>query len=368
MLDGLEIEYLETDIRSSQLTEVVSFLARNGLDFEEGVEIFVLIRDRKKIVACAGLESNIVKCVAIDPLYRGESIGLTVVSEVVNLAFERGHVHLFLYTRPNNIAFFAGCGFHKIVEVPGFVTLMENTPVGIRSYCKALAGLRQPGDTIGAVVMNANPFTLGHRYLVEQAAEQCDVLHLFVVAEDASFFPYAERFELVRAGIAGIPRVVLHPGSEYMISRATFSSYFFKEKNVVGDCFTAVDLLIFREYIAPALGITHRFVGTEPFCRTTNKYNADMKYWLQADLSAAAPITVVEIPRSEHGAVPISASEVRRLLAANAFEQIEKLVPPTTFAHLQSKYRNNRGGMIAANGLPLLASLEAADARRGYSR
>ncbi len=148
-----------------------------------------------------------------------------------------------------------------------------------------------------------------------------------MVAEDASFFPYRDRFQLIKEGVEAIERLTLHPGSQYMISRATFSSYFFKEKNLVGDCFTAIDLLIFREWIAPALGVTHRFVGTEPFCRVTNKYNLDMKYWLQADLSRAPPVNVIEIPRTEQDQRAISASEVRRLLRTNDFDHIANLVP-----------------------------------------
>jgi [citrate (pro-3S)-lyase] ligase len=336
--DDLEISTVDTGRQPGERREIGRFLATCGLDDEEGVEVFVVFRHGRQIVACAGLEKNIVKCVATDPLYRGESISLKVVGEVIHLAYERGYTQLFLYTRPGNVAFFTGCGFYPIVEVPGLVTLMENTPVGIRSYCRQLAAKAVAGERVGAVVMNANPFTRGHRYLVERAAEACDHLHVFVVAEDASFFPYRERFQLVKAGIEGIPRLTLHPGSQYMVSRATFSSYFFKEKNMVGDCFTAVDLLIFREWIAPALRITHRFVGTEPFCPTTNKYNVDMKYWLQADLSARPPVTVVEIARTEQDTVPISASEVRRLLATRDFDRIERLVPPTTLQLLRANY------------------------------
>ncbi len=331
----------------AEQAEIKAFLARNGLSYEEGIEVFVVGRQGRKLIACGGLEKNIVKCVATDPLFRGENLSLKVVTEVIQLAYERGYSHLFLYTRPNNIAFFVGCGFYPIVEAPGLVTLLENTPIGIRRYCDGLKKLRQPGTKIGSVVVNANPFTRGHRYLIEQAVDACDWLHLFVVAEDASFFPYLDRYQLIKAGVEGIERLTLYPGSEYMISRATFSSYFFKEKNVVGDSFTAIDLLIFREWIAPALGITHRFVGTEPFCRVTNKYNMDMKYWLQADLSAAPPVHVVEIARTEQDQRAISASEVRRLLRADDFDRIAKLVPPTTYDLLKSKYRMRGDGFPA---------------------
>ncbi|MDR3495146.1 MAG: [citrate (pro-3S)-lyase] ligase [Ancalomicrobiaceae bacterium] len=322
--------------------EIVRLLARSDLDYEIGVEAFVVFRLARRLIACAGLEKNVVKCVAIDPDWRGEALGLKLLTEIVHLAHERGHVHLFLYTKPDNVDFFRCCGFYPLAVVPGTVALMENTPVGIQSYCNQLKKLRQPGDVIGSIVVNANPFTYGHRHLVEHAAAHSDWVHLFVVAEDVSLISYRDRFQLVKAGIEGIPRVTLHPGSEYMVSRATFSAYFFKEKGIVGDCFTAIDLLLFRNWIAPALGVTHRFVGTEPFCRTTHKYNADMMHWLRADVSVSPAIAVVEIPRSEQDQAPISASAVRRLLRAGDFSTIAKLVPPTTLALLQSKYRIER--------------------------
>jgi [citrate (pro-3S)-lyase] ligase len=337
--DDLVCETVDVGCQPAQREEIERFLARCGLGIDAGVDAFVVCRFGGRMVACAGLELNIVKCVATDPICRGESISLKVVSEVIHLAYERGYSHLFLYTRPHSADFFAGCGFYRIVEVPGLVTIMENTPLGIRAYCRRLATLRQPGARIGAIVMNANPFTSGHEFLVRQALERCDWLHLFVVAEDTSQFSYADRFRLVREGIAGMERITLHPGSPYIISRATFSSYFFKEKGLVGDSVTAVDLLIFRNFIAPALGVTHRFVGTEPFCPTTRKYNSDMKHWLQQEeVSAAASVAVVEVPRQEMAGIPISASQVRRLLKIDDWEVIARLVPATTLAFLLKKY------------------------------
>lgn len=333
---------IDPALQPDEKDEICDLLAKCGLDYELGVEAFVVFRRQRRLIACAGLEKNVVKCTAIDPELRGESLGLKLLTEVVHLAHERGHSHLFLYTKPENVEFFRSCGFYPLAEVPGFVALMENTPIGIRTYCDRLARQRRDGAVIGSIVMNANPFTLGHRYLVERAAAACDWLHVFVVAEDASLISYRDRYALVKAGIEGIPRLTLHAGSEYMVSRATFSAYFFKEKGIVGDCFTAIDLLLFRNWIAPALGITHRFVGTEPFCRTTHKYNADMQHWLREDVSPAPAIEVVEIPRSVHEETPISASEVRRLLKAGDFGRIGVLVPPTTFSLLMTKYRQDR--------------------------
>ncbi|MFL9824002.1 [citrate (pro-3S)-lyase] ligase [Rhodoplanes sp. SY1] len=322
--------------------DIRRFLATCGLDYEAGVQAFVVFRRGHALVACAGLEKNIVKCAAITPQLRGESLGLTLLTEISHVAHERGHSHLFLYTKPDCVDFFRACGFYLLAEVPDLVALMENTPIGIRTYCDRLKRLRRPGAKTGAVVMNANPFTRGHRYLVEQAAAACDWLHVFVVAEDVSLISYRDRYALVAAGIGDIPRTTLHHGSEYMVSRATFSAYFLKEKGLVENCCTAIDLLIFREHIAPALGITHRFVGTEPFCPTTFKYNADMREWLMGDVSPMPPVEMVEIARTECDATPISASEVRRLLAAGDFAHIRRLVPPATLQLLETKYRAPR--------------------------
>ncbi len=118
-----------------------------------------------------------------------------------------------------------------------------------------------------------------------------------LVKEDTSRFPYEDRLDLVLKGTTDIPRLTVHRGSEYIISRATFPCYFIKEQSVINHCYTEIDLKIFRQYLAPALGITHRFVGTEPFCTVTAQYNLDMRFWLETPTLPAPPITLVEIER-----------------------------------------------------------------------
>lgn len=318
--------------------ELKALLAASGLDMESDIQVFVAGRVGARLVACAGLAEGVVKCVAIEAEQRGTSLALRLMNELLHLAMERGHAHLFLYTKPSNVALFHGCGFHLLVEVPGQACLMENTPIGVRAYCDRLRPMRHPGASIGSVVLNANPFTFGHLHLVRQALQECDWLHVFVVAEDASAIAYEDRLELVRQGLSGLERLTVHDGSRYLISKATFPSYFIKDACAVEDCSTAMDLLMFRRYLAPALGITHRFVGTEPFCRITRKYNEDMHAWLETAPDAAPAIRVVEMPRCEVGGRPVSASEVRRLLALGDFEAMASLVPETTLARLRTKY------------------------------
>jgi [citrate (pro-3S)-lyase] ligase len=321
-----------------EMAEVRQLLAINDLELDSQVEVFVVCRQQGRVVACAGLDHNTIKCVAVSADLRGESLSLRLGSEIVKIAAERGQFHLFLYSAPHNLPFFRGWGFYPLVEVPQLVVLTENSPVAIQRYCDRLREQRRPGVKIGSIVLNANPFTLGHRYLVEQAAQTCDWVHVFVVREDASSFSYADRLAMVAAGLNHIDNLTLHPGSEYIISRATFPGYFLKEKAFIDRSWAAIDLLLFREYIARALGITRRYVGTEPFDPVTNNYNADMKDWLEHAGSAAPPITVVEVLRKSINGVPISATEVRRLLARRDFTAIKKLVPETTLQFLENEF------------------------------
>ena len=338
MNEELNIETLNPREDKRGAAEVNRLLRASGLEMEADIQVFVVARDRKKIVGCAGLADGVVKCVAIAKERRGSSLAVKLMDEVQRLAMKRGQSHLFLYTKPDRAPLFEGCGFHQIVEVPGHACLMENTPVGIRDYCESLRAFRQQGQRIGCVVLNANPFTLGHLDLVRRALRECDWLHVFVVAEDASTIRYADRLDMVRAGLAGMDRLTVHGGSRYLISKATFPSYFLKDSREVETCGTAIDLLIFRSYIAPALGITHRFIGNEPFCRVTRKYNEDMFKWLESESVEGAPIHVVEIPRLEVDGRAVSASEVRQLLAKGDFAAMTALTPVTTLSHLRAIY------------------------------
>lgn len=322
----------------AEMEEVRKLLEADDLELDDQIDLFVVCRRNGQLVACAGLDHYTIKCVAVAESVRGESLSLELGSEVVQVAAARGQFHLFLYTKPRNLPLFRGWGFYPLVEVPERIVMMENSPVALERYCDSLLAQRRPGAKVGGIVLNANPFTLGHRYLVEQSARECDWLHVFVVKEDASVFSYADRYALVAAGVMGIDNLTLYPGSNYIISRATFPRYFLKEKLVVEQSWAALDLLLFREYIAPALGITHRYVGTEPFDPLTNSYNADMKYWLEHAACAAPPVTVIEVPRAAVGGVAISATQVRRLLAQRDFSAIAALVPATTLQFLKRRF------------------------------
>ncbi|MBO6304229.1 MAG: adenylyltransferase/cytidyltransferase family protein [Selenomonadaceae bacterium] len=186
---------------------------------------------------------------------------------------------------------------------------------------------------IGSIVMNCNPFTNGHRYLVEQALKYCERLIVFVVEEDKSVFPFADRIELVRKNLADLKRVTVIPSGEFIISARTFEEYFNKESLQERKIDTSLDVTMFAKEIAPCLGISMRFAGEEPFDNVTRQYNESM-----ARLLPQYGIKFFEIPRMKFKGEPVSASEVRRLAKAKEFEKLKKLVPPQTLQYLRRKF------------------------------
>ncbi|MGX2986192.1 [citrate (pro-3S)-lyase] ligase [Ursidibacter sp. B-7004-1] len=327
---------------NSYLSEIKQFLHKNELTFDEQILSFILAyNENDELIACGGIAPRIIKCVAIDESYRGEGIALKLATELIHLAYELSYPDLFIYTKPEYENVFKVCGFHTLVTAYPHMVLLENSTTRLKKECYKWQSMRVEGEKIGAIVMNANPFTLGHRYLIEQALAQCDHLHLFIVGENASLFNYQTRFQLVKQGIADLSNITLHEGSDYIISRATFPNYFLKDKGLTDELYVEIDLKLFRQYIAPALNITHRFVGSEPFCAVTREYNRQMHQWLEQSEMAFPSISVIEIARKDYQDLPISASAVRSLLAEQEWEMIAYLVPTTTFSFLQEQYGNS---------------------------
>lgn len=194
-------------------------------------------------------------------------------------------------------------------------------------------GIKKYKPTVGSIVMNCNPFTLGHRYLIESSAKKVDRLIIFVVQEDDKFFRFDDRIELVRRGTADIPNVVVIPSGNFIISQRTFAAYSNKSKIQDQVIDPSMDVEIFAQQIAPALGINVRFAGEEPLDKITKQYNDTMSRILPQ-----YGIRFEVISRKEMSGSVISASRVRKLLKEKDFEGIKELVPPTTYEFLVEKY------------------------------
>lgn len=226
--------------------------------------------------------------------------------------------------------------FHRFGIPPQFEqgSIEPSVSEELESYKQSLRAKRL---SIGALVMNCNPFTLGHRYLVEYAAAKVVKLYIFVVEEDRSEFPFADRIELVRQGVKDLPNVEVLPSGKFIISQTTFSGYFNKAELQDVQVDSSEDVEIFGQEIAPTLGITVRFAGEEPKDNVTRQYNETMKIILPR-----YGVEFYEIPRKEFDGEPISASSVRAALKVGDFDKIKNLVPDTTFLYLRERYSSKK--------------------------
>lgn len=210
----------------------------------------------------------------------------------------------------------------------------------LKIYLKEIKELYLKEDKLdknGAIIMNCNPFTNGHRYLIEYATKKVDKLFVFVLEEDKSYFRFRDRFDLVKKGTSDLKNVIILPSKEFMISAYTFPEYFMKDYVKTREIDVTKDLIIFSEKIAPALNIKIRFAGEEPIDHVTAIYNNNMK-----SILPQYGIEFCEIPRLKiDGEGVVSASKVRKFLEEKNWKVLRQYVPETTFEYLYKTYGEN---------------------------
>lgn len=314
-----------------QRKKLEHFLESQDLSLERDVEYSLVMIDDDEIIATASYAKNLLKCIAVKEEYQGQGLSEQLVSKVMSKVCLIGYEHIFLVTKLKNQRKFEGLGFGLLAQADEPFILMEYPKDAVKDYIEELQDQDQ-ARSVGSIVMNCNPFTLGHLHLVEYAAKKCDVLHLFIVSEDASDFPTEARYQMVEQGIKHLNNIKLHLSGEYMISSATFPSYFLKQKSQVSRIHAEIDVDFFMRYIVPCLKINKRFVGAEPFCKVTNLYNQVIKEKL-----LSKGVEVEEIERIKVKGEYISASLVRELLKKGKIEEVKQLVPKTTYDFLNSK-------------------------------
>ena len=328
-----------------QRRQIEMFLQTNGLRYDD-VDYYAAIVDESsdEMIAGGGLKGSVIKCIAVADGHKGEAVANVIVSHLIAKANAEGCQCVKLYTKPDNRQLFESLSFRLIAESPNAI-LMETGVGGIEKYSEELrvkseelrvkseelkndesvvSNARKP---IGVIVMNANPFTLGHRFLVEQSSELVERLYVVVVREDCSMFSYNERKAMVSQGVRDIGNVVVVDGSDYAVSAATFPTYFLKQLSDATDTQIILDLDLYRRRIAPALGATIRFFGSEPTDPLTRRYNELMHQQLGEE-------HVHEIQRKQQEGSAISASRVRKAMMECSLWDAIHLVPPTTIPYI----------------------------------
>lgn len=322
--------------------------AESGIKRDEGMEYIMGVRASDgSLIAAGGVLGPTIRSIVCSPKHRGSGIMAGLMSELIRLQHERGIYHLFIYGKKEYEAVYTGLGFYKIAEVPGVMVFMENLEhaftekiqlwreeseqqVQERGMQDRAARAEKRGAS--ALVMNLNPITLGHRALIKTACAQSDLTHVFVLAEDRSFFTTEERMAMFKAACSDFPGLIMHDSGAYMVSASNFPAYFLKNLTEAAEVQAALDVEVFAR-IAPALNIRRRFIGSEPFSELGRCYNAIMQTALPAK-----GITVTELPRFEdEDGIAYSATRVRRALAEGCYEKALKLVPESSAPFITSE-------------------------------
>ena len=217
-----------------------------------------------------------------------------------------------------------------VIEKTEDVVLLEG---GFFKYADWIQNIKKglDKDEYSAIVMNANPLTLGHEYLVDKALEEARDLIIFVLEEDASYFSTKDRYEIVKNHYHNNGRVHVYKSGPYIISRATFPTYFLKKDTDKLKVYTELDAKIFAKRIAKDLNIKKRYFGTEPIDKVTEKYNEMMKkilfeYGVESGF----------IERKKINEEYISASRVRNSIETD-FESIKKYLSQDVYEYLKER-------------------------------
>jgi [citrate (pro-3S)-lyase] ligase len=318
------ISICETPLYGRQSDEYLSLLQSCGLRDEGDADIVALMTEDDRLIACGALAGHTVKQLAVAADAEGQGVMAAVLSALISEAYARGTHRLFLCTKPDNLQMFRSMGFYMVIETKDAV-LLENRKGGLDSF---LESIPKYDGVCGAVVCNCDPFTLGHRHLIEHAASHCDELYVFAVSEKGSMFSPQERLDMIRAGTGDIKNCHVFESDLYLISRATFPAYFIRDESRADLVKSDLDIELFCRRIAPALNISKRFAGEEPFSPVTRAYNERMK-----ELLPAHGISFEEIPRLNE----ISAGRVRSLITSGELDKIREMVPESTYEVIQRR-------------------------------
>lgn len=312
------------------------FLEKNDLLLDSCSSAYCIF-DNNAIIACACRENNVLKCFAVDERYRGENLLDKIISALLRDCYNEGLKTIFIFTKLKNLAFFKSYNFIELAS-GNEACLLYKSEQTIEAILENAINETHidtnnlESKQIAAVVINANPFTLGHRYLIERAASKQDYVFVFVVEENKSFFSFHDRFFLVQENCRDISNVIVLPSTKFLISSATFPSYFLKEKEIISSEHALIDARIFGRYFVPKFKIKKRFLGDEELDASTRLYNTILLNEL-----AKYNCEVEIIPRLKNHSTIVSASLVRKYFFEKNFEKIKDLVSKQSFEYLKQK-------------------------------
>jgi len=327
-VNGYSVEKMRTVDRP----EVVAFLEYNGLTMESSIDYTAVMWHEGQLVGTCSFEGCTLKSFAVKACYQGVGASSIILTHMLNTLFDRGHYTAMAYIKSDNRVIFEGMQFTCVYD-SGQVALMQMGIHSLEQYLESLKIKLGPSKGIrSSIVMNGNPFTKGHAYLIEKAASESDELIVFVVQEDKSKFPFDVRLNLIEAGTQHLDNVTVVPGGAFVVSMNTFPEYFEKKANQKAKFSADLDAGIFCEKIAPMLEIQTRYVGTEPLCALTTIYNESLQDGFQR-----MKLNLKIVQRNKVEDHIVSASYVRKCISEGDWDHVKKFVPRSTYTYLRSE-------------------------------
>lgn len=315
-------------ILNNEIAKVKEFLASFDLSYEQDIDKTLFIEENDEIIATISKSKALIKCMAVSSNYQNENLSATLIVKMIEKMHEEGIYSYMVFTKAIYETTFINLGFRKIVSTENTVMLeggIETIYDEIKKMkVKISSEYGEISETtkVGCVVMNANPVTLGHQFLIETSNKENDLTLVFVVTEDKQEFDFKTRYSLVYLACKKYENVVVLPASKYIVSKLTFPTYFLK-KDIVDKEISLIDGLIFKEYFMKELKINTRYVGSETK-EKMNDYNQSLKEILKEALVLVDRISV-------DGTI-VSASLVRSLLKQGKYEEAFKYIPQECLA------------------------------------
>lgn len=318
---------------------VSEFLDLLGFEFDTSDVDYTMIlyNLNGEVIGTGSYKGRVLKYVAVSPKFREGAAFAQIVTHLIDLVILK-HKHIFVYTKPRNLEVFKGLGFTEIATAAPLFSVLEFGYENIKTYQDYLRSIRREfsvGD-IASIVVNCNPFTKGHKFLIEKACKENRLVYLFIVEEDRSSFTFDVRWRLIEEEVGHLDNLVMVKGGNYVVSGTIFPCYFLKEEK---ECDIAakqaeLDVITFLNYIVPILNITRRYVGTEMYSPVTAAYNEAMLKYLPAN-----GVEILEIPRITQGGADnyISAYKVRQAIREDRLNDVLDFLPDSTKTYLLSE-------------------------------
>lgn len=326
-----------------ELIKIEKFLEKFSLKLDNNLTKTIYIENENlDIIGTISCQDYIIKDLAVDPNYQSENLASVLVNEILNY-FRLNNIYNYqVFTKPIYEQVFVSLGFKEIVKtdkvimLEGGISNINDKIKEIKNIINNRFGEINETSDIACIVMNGNPITNGHVYLIEEASKNHKMVVLFVVEEDKSEFTFKERFSMAYISTMRLGNVCVIPSSKYVVSSSTFPSYFLKNETEVSEQYSLIDALIFKEYFIKNLFIKKRYVGSETINKMVN-YNNILKQVLEDKLEI--------INRLQENEEVISASKVRSLLKEGKIEEALKYTPQETAFILRNlaseKYGSN---------------------------